>query len=74
MANPFDFGHTAMLAMHCQAGVVSVHAKPPEEFIERAARLLKAARKVGMPVIHSQVVFRPGWPEVSSRNKLFASN
>jgi len=73
MANGFDIPHTAMLAMHCQSGIVSVYAKPPEEFVERAARVLKAARKIGMQVIHSQVVFRPGWPEVSSRNKLFAS-
>lgn len=73
MLNGFDIPHTAVLAMHCQSGIVSVHAKPPEEFVGRTARVLKAARKIGMPVIHSQVVFRPGWPEVSSRNKLFAS-
>lgn len=73
MLNGFDIPRTAVLAMHCQSGIVSVHAKPPEGFVDRAGRVLKAARKIGMPVIHSQVVFRPGWPEVSSRNKLFAS-
>lgn len=73
MANGFDIPHTAVLAMHCQSGIVSVHAKPPGEFVERAARVLKAARRGGMLVIHSQVVFRPGWPEVSVGNKLFAS-
>jgi nicotinamidase-related amidase len=73
MADGFDIQRTAMLAMHCQSGIVSVYAKPPEEFLDRASRVLKAARKTGVPVIHSQVVFRPGWPEVSSRNKLFAS-
>lgn len=72
MLNGFDIPHAAMLAMHCQSGIVSAHAKPPDEFVDRAARVLKTARKVGMPVIHSQVIFRPGWPEVSARNKLFA--
>ena len=64
---------TAVLAMDCQAGIVSFYAKPPEEFVERAASVLRAARNAGMPVIHVQVGFRPGLPEVSERNKLFAA-
>jgi nicotinamidase-related amidase len=69
----FDVPHTALLAMDCQAGIVSVYAKPQEEFITRASSVLKAARAAGMPVIHILVGFRPGLPEVSSRNKLFAA-
>ena len=69
----FDVSHTAVLAMDCQAGIVSVYAKPPEEFLERAARVLETARKAALPVVHVQVGFRPGLPEVSSRNKLFAA-
>jgi nicotinamidase-related amidase len=69
----FDIAHTVLVAMDCQAGIVSIYAKPPEEFVERAARVLRAARKAGMPVVHVQVGFRPGLPEVSSRNKLFAA-
>jgi nicotinamidase-related amidase len=65
--------HTALLAMDCQAGIVSIYAKPPEEFIERASTVLRAARRAGMLVVHVQVGFRPGLPEVSSRNKLFAA-
>ena len=68
-----DVAHTAVLAMDCQAGIVSVYAKPAEEFIERAAGVLKAARNAGMLVIHVQVGFRPGLPEVGERNKLFAA-
>ena len=68
-----DFGRTAVLAMDCQAGIVSIYAKPAEEFAERAAGVLRAARKAGLPVIHIQVGFRPGLPEVSPRNKLFAA-
>ena len=64
---------TAILAMDCQAGIVSIYAKPPEEFLNRASSVLAAARKAGIKVIHVQVGFRPGLPEVSSRNKLFAA-
>jgi nicotinamidase-related amidase len=69
----FDIAHTALLAMDCQAGIVSIYARPQEEFIERSSTVLRAARKAGMQVVHVQVGFRPGLPEVSSRNKLFAA-
>jgi nicotinamidase-related amidase len=72
-AMAFDITHTALLAMDCQAGIVSIYAKPPEEFIDRASTVLRAARRAGMLVVHVQVGFRPGLPEVSSRNKLFAA-
>src|SRR5580704_1893586 len=68
-----DIAHTALLALDCQAGIVSIYAKPPEEFIARASAVLAAGRKAGMPVIYIQVGFRPGMPEVSPRNKLFAA-
>jgi nicotinamidase-related amidase len=69
----FDISRTALLAMDCQAGIVSAYAKPPEEFVTRAAAVLRAARLAGMTVIHIQVGFRPGLPEVSERNKLFGA-
>ncbi len=69
----FEIAHTALLAMDCQTGIVSIYAKPEEEFLNRAATVLHAARDGGMAVIHVRVGFRPGLPEVSSRNKLFAS-
>jgi len=68
-----DISRSAVLQLDCQAGIVSIYAKPPEEFVGRAAGVLNAARKAGMPVIHVQVGFRPGLPEVSNRNKLFAA-
>ena len=69
----FDIAHTAVLAMDCQAGIVSIYAKPPEEFIERASRVLRAARAARMLLLHVQVGFRPGLPEISDRNQLFAA-
>src|SRR5262245_38113006 len=68
-----DRARTALLAMDCQAGIVSQYVKPPEEFLGRASKALKAARGAGMPVIHVRVGFRPGLPEVGERNKLFAA-
>ena len=69
----FDPRHTAVLAMDCQAGIVSIYANPQEEFIARASSVLGAARKSGMQVIFIQVGFRPRLPEVSSRNKLLGA-
>jgi len=68
-----DRARTALLAMDCQAGIVSQYVKPAEEFLGRASKALKAARGAGMPVIHVRVGFRPGLPEVGERNKLFAA-
>ncbi len=68
-----DTARTAVLGMDCQAGIVSIYADPQGEFVDRAARVLGAARSAGMPVILVQVGFRPGLPEISARNKLFAA-
>ena len=55
----FDIARTAVLAMDCQAGIVSIYAQPQEEFLSRAAGVLRAARLSGMAVIHVRVGFRP---------------
>lgn len=68
-----DIARTAVLTMDCQAGIVSIYVQEHEQFLGRAAGVLGAARKAGMAVIHVQVGFRPGLPEVSSRNTLFAA-
>lgn len=69
----FDAPHTAVLAMDCQTAIVSIYAKHDQEFMGRASNVLRAARTAGTAVIHIQVGFRPGLPEVSSRNKLFGA-
>jgi nicotinamidase-related amidase len=75
MANALSFypAHTALLGMDCQVGVVSIYTKPQESFLERCSSVLVGARKVGMAVIHVKVGFRPGLPEVTTRNRLLAS-
>jgi nicotinamidase-related amidase len=68
-----DRTHTAVLAMDCQSGIVSQYVKPPEDFLARASKVLRAARGARLPVIHVRVGFRPGLPEIGDRNKLFAA-
>jgi nicotinamidase-related amidase len=69
----FDHLHTALLAMDCQTGVVSVYAKAQDDFLKRASSVLRAARARGMLVVQVQVGFRPGVPEVSRQNKLLGA-
>jgi len=68
-----DTARTAVLSMDLQAGIVSIYAKGQADLVNRAASLLKKARDLGLSVIHVQVGFRPGLPEVSSRNMLFSA-
>ena len=69
-----DPAHTAVLSMDCQTAIVSIYAKDDKDaFLTRAANVLDHARATGMTVIHIQVGFRPGLPEVSSRNTLFGA-
>ena len=73
-AFPIYPAHTAVLSMDCQTGIVSIYTKDGKEgFLARAATILAHARGTGMSVIHVQVGFRPGLPEVSSRNPLFGA-
>jgi nicotinamidase-related amidase len=73
MGITFDPSHTVVLALDCQTGVISIYAKPQGDFITRVSNVLNAARAAGMAVIHVQVGFRPGLPEVSDRNKLLGA-
>jgi len=76
MADTFtmDPAHTAVLSMDCQAGIVSIYTgEAKEAFLLRAASVLNHARAAGMTIIHIQIGFRPGLPEISSRNALLGA-
>jgi nicotinamidase-related amidase len=68
-----DTSRTAVLSMDLQNAIVSIYAKNDEELMPRAAGVLSAARSHGVKVIHVQVGFRPGLPEVNPRNALFGA-
>src|SRR5215470_15693873 len=70
-ASTINRAQTAVLLMDYQHDIVSnVEASAPG-LLDRAASVLSAARRVGVPVIYVVVCFRPGHPEVSARNKIF---
>ncbi len=74
MSNPIpDLSHAAVLSMDLQNAIVSRYSEGREDFMPRVAGVLKAARTQTTPVIHVQVGFRPGFPEISSRNALFSA-
>jgi nicotinamidase-related amidase len=69
----FDPARTAVLSMDNQTGIMASYAKDQEALVARDASVLQRARSLGMCVIHIQVGFRPGLPEVSARNPLFGA-
>jgi nicotinamidase-related amidase len=68
-----DLSHAALLSMDLQSSIVSIYTKGQEEFLPRVAGVQNWAHLRGIPVIHVQVGFRPGVPEVGSRNQLFSA-
>lgn len=62
---------SALLVMDVQEGVVESLGSP--ELLERLAAAVAAARTAGVRVIYVVVGFRPGYPEVSARNRTFSA-
>lgn len=62
----------ALLVMDVQEGIVSRYAQTPD-FLRPFQQAIAAARSANIPVIYVRVAFRPGYPEVSSRNQFFAA-
>lgn len=61
----------ALLVMDVQQVVVDRYPDP--DYLPRLRKAIDAARVGGIPVIHAVVGFRPGYPEVSARNKMFGA-
>jgi len=68
-----DEGHmvttNALLVMDVQRAVVERYPDPG--YLPRVGEAIAAARAGGLPVIYVVVGFRPGYPEVSARNRIF---
>ena len=68
-----DVSKTAVLAMDFQERIVSMNATAKERGVmQRAKAVLDDARQAGLPIIHIVIQFREGYPEVSSRNRMFS--
>jgi nicotinamidase-related amidase len=63
---------TALLIMDLQQGIVERYVSD-EDYLTRLAGAVTAARDGGIAVIYVTVTFRPGYPEISERNKSFAA-
>jgi nicotinamidase-related amidase len=69
----FDRVHTALLIADFYTAMMNTlpHAQD-RQVIETTQALQQAARAAGLFVCYSATVFRPGYPEVSERNKTFS--
>ena len=64
---------TALLVMDVQQGIVDRFSSD-DGYLPRLAAAIQAAREAGIWVIYVVVGFRPGHPEISERNKIFAAS
>lgn len=62
----------ALLVMDVQEGIVARYAQAGD-YLERIQEAAKAARRASIPVIYVRVAFRSGFPEISPRNRSFAT-
>src|SRR5271170_551385 len=69
----FEPDRTAVLSMDLQTGIVAIYAKGDPVLPNRVASILESSRNRKISVVHVQVGFRPGLPEVSLRNPLFGA-
>lgn len=67
-----DPAKAALLVMDHQRMLVDGYTADPAAHLALAADVIAKARAKGMPVIYIKVGFRPGYPEVSERNMMFA--
>jgi nicotinamidase-related amidase len=63
---------SALLVMDFQTAVVEMVPTEKEVLLARTAKLVESARTAGMRVIYVVVGFRPGYPELSPGNQIFA--
>jgi len=63
---------TVLLVMDVQQGIVERIADD-RRYLERVSDAISAARAARVPVIYVGIGFRPGHPEISTRNKSFSA-
>src|ERR1700733_992300 len=71
LLSTLDPRRTAFITLDVQTALVGFYAN--EDFVSTVTSLLACARNLNATVIHVKVGFRPGFPEVSERNRLFSS-
>ncbi|KAJ9136591.1 hypothetical protein NKR23_g9792 [Pleurostoma richardsiae] len=71
MNNPVE-KRTAFLVMDLINGIIGRFPNT-KEYLDRVAAAVTAARARDIPVIHITIDFRPGYPEISPRNKFLST-
>ncbi len=69
---PSPSQNSALLVMDVQVGVVD-RVSDKDAYLARLRATVEAARRKSVPVRFVVVGFRPGMPEVSARNQVFAA-
>ncbi|HEY2674898.1 MAG TPA: cysteine hydrolase [Rugosimonospora sp.] len=64
---------SAFLVMDVQRGIVARFGERDGGYLPRLAHGIDVARGRGIPVIYVTVSFRPGYPEISARNRIFSA-
>ena len=71
MSDTQTHSHTALLVMDMQVGIVKRFAQTGD-LLTLTSTAITTARAASIPVIYVVVAFRPGYPEISPRNKSFS--
>jgi nicotinamidase-related amidase len=69
---PVEFARAAVIAMDFEPGLLRLFGEARAPLVQRVSRTIATARSAGAKVIHVNVGFRPGYPEVSPRNVRFS--
>ena len=73
MPDTLTIDGTAILILDYQNDIVALLPEERQKpLLQRAARVLGAARQAGLPVVYVKNRFRDGYPEVSPYNKVFS--
>lgn len=68
-----DPARSALLVMDFQSAIVARYASDDSPLLSAATEAITAARKHRMRVIYVVVAFRPGFPEIDPRNRIFGA-
>ena len=72
MSDTQPHSHMALLVMDVQEGVVTRYAQMGD-VVTPISAAISAAHAASIPVIYVKIALRPGYPEVSPRNKFFSA-
>jgi nicotinamidase-related amidase len=71
MRKPLEFCRAAVVAMDFEPGILRILKDARVPLLKRVNKTIGEARRAGATIIHVNVGFRPGYPEISPRNLRF---